>query len=251
MKKFLSLLLAVCMVLSLAACGKKNEPKEPDNQGVVTQDPIDVPKDTDDESTENLGDSDRVTLDIPSIVNKETEEPTESVDDGGNEEPGDPVDNSGDDEGDIEGEESGEDEESGEEEPSEEFDKSKLDADAGEKALFEKYFEGGATEQAIREMLHVNASQVSYEVIQETIVLLNEYSKEGIERFVEENNRFSGLSQDKQNAAVLVWRILDKDPKEIWEKDFMQERLVMAVWDTLDYAEEQYQKQLEQDKKGK
>ena len=33
MKKFLAMLLAACMVLSLAACGSKEEPKQDDQQG--------------------------------------------------------------------------------------------------------------------------------------------------------------------------------------------------------------------------
>ena len=253
MKKFLSFVLAAVMLLSLAACGKKDDIPADDSQSSsfgLVGDNMGQPSVVDDiggdKSNETLppdesdpaGDFSEVGQD-GEVQGDSSEDESQVVD----------TDTQTPDDGETEGEGDGEGE--GEEEPAE-VDPHKLDTEAGEVAISSGVFEDGvATEQAIRDLLHVNGSQVSYEVCTAAVELLNTYSKEGIIRFVEETTRFSGVSEDVKNATVLVYRILDLPMEQLYEEDFMSERLVNVVVDVLDYAQEQFEQQEQDNNKKK
>lgn len=243
MKKFLSMLLAVAMILSLAACGKDDaevEVSEPhtNNEVVVEHEPsMPVIK----------GDEDRIPVDDSCGSSS-----SDGIEDGSG--LGDGLGDvseppTGDDSGAASEPHVSEDQppiiepsqtaESDDEEPIEEEPNKWLNEESGEKAISSGKFDGGiASEDAIREMLHVSGAQVSSEVVTCAVTMLNTYSKEGFIRYIEDKD--SARDMITQSASVLVCRILGMKYEQLWESGFMEQPIVETIVEVLDNAEKEW-----------
>lgn len=234
MKRFLAFALAACMILSLAACGKKDEvvtPQDPEPQTgidmprVVTED--DEPDVGDsvgtssiqpggslDELTSSPEESEESDSEEDASLGVGSEEPPVSV------EPGDitlPIE---------------------ENEPDEEEGPviiPNIDTEAGELSIAEDYFGDVSLDTAfLRERLYVDNTQISDEVILNTLNFLKTYSREGFLRALDYSEAIDG---NTRYAAVMVCRLINIPYEKLWAHHFVNESIVLSVVELLDEAE--------------
>ena len=237
MKRFLAFALAACMILSLAACGKKDEavmPQEPEPQTG-----IDLPRVVSEDDESDVGDS----AGTPSLqpggsldeLTSSSEEPEESEEPDqeenqlfgvGSEEPLASVEP---DDITLPIEEDEPDEEEGP------VIIPNIDTEAGEISIAEDYFGDVSLDTAfLREQLYVDNTQISDEVILNTLNFLKTYSREGFLRALDYSEAIDG---NTRYAAVMVCRLINIPYEKLWSHHFVNESIVLSVVELLDEAE--------------
>ena len=237
MKKFLFLALAFAMILSLAACSKKEKVKPddpaPQSGGDVQTVESDVtqPLDPYMEPSDTLADPDYGgnAADEDSLFSKETD-PAESIN------PADVLDElAAGGSSAPPSEEVPDEEELADGEDQDMLQSFKLDKSLGERPICDEYLDNsfGIDGVYVREKLLVDGAQVSDAIVTSTVVFLNEYSREG---FLRELENGKAVDDNMRHAAVLVCKLINIPYEKVWQNGYSDEKVVNLIVETLDAA---------------